>query len=224
VAQTFEIADVILAAMSTRMATVFTAMPGRVVSYDAARQRADVQPTVHGAYLGETGDRVVDPYPTIPSVPVMFLGGGGARTTYPVARGDTCLLLFANCSLDRWLTQGGDVDPRDERRHCLSDAVAIVGLRDAKHVLKNAPTDRVSIGYDTGASVEIHPDQVRLGGDDATSDVVVQDALGDFMNALDAAVPGAGTASPALTSLATQLRALHGGAGWKARTSKTKAR
>jgi hypothetical protein len=226
VAQTFELADLILSAIEAALLKVFTSRPGRVVSYDATRQTADVQATVRSAYTSEVGDRVSEALPLFRSVPVMFFGGGPYRTTYPVTAGDTCLVLFSDCSNDRWLAQGGtDVDPGDDRHHCLSDGVAIVGLRDFKHSLKNAPTDRMSIGHDQGATVEIHPNEVRLGSNAATNDVVVQSALDGFMSALSSAITtlGASPAGPALTALRTALQALNASAGWKAGTSKVKA-
>ena len=58
---------------------------------------------------------------------MQFPGAGGYRITFPVAEGDTGLLLFAESSLDKWLVSGGTVDPEDDRRHDLTDAVFLPG-------------------------------------------------------------------------------------------------
>ncbi len=231
VAQTFDLADVILAGIDAALVGVHTSRPGKIVLYDAARQSASVQATVRSAYTTETGERVSEALALIPGVPVMHIGGGGFRTTYPVAAGDSCLLVFADCSLDRWLSQGGnDVDPEDDRHHCPSDAIAIVGLRDFRNALKHAPADHMSIGHDAGTTIELYRDEVRLGGEGARGDVVVQAALDDLGLALQAAsdaLAAAGAAAApskaAVDAIRTALQALNGGRGWLARTSKVKA-
>jgi hypothetical protein len=213
VAQTIELADLLLAAMDARMAMLFTSMPGRILSYHQDRQAANVQPTVRSSYVSEIGVRIPDPLPMIPSVPVVFLGGGSFRTTYPVAAGDTCLLLFANCSLDRWLAQGGgDVDPGDDRRHYISDAIALVGLRDFRHSLKNAPSDRMSMGHDGGATIEVYEREVRVGGNAGAEPTLkgnsYKDALSLFLDALNTFAGTCVTApSGTATALATAVTA-----------------
>lgn len=157
--------------MDARLASVFTAMPAIVQSYDPASQSVDVQPAVRSRYEDETGSTVVEALPVIPLVPVVFPGGGGYRVTFPIQKGDQCLLVFANCSIDRWLRAGGVVDPQDDRRHTINDAFAIFAARDFGHALRNAPTDRMSLGYDTGPTIEISQSSVLLGGNDASDPV-----------------------------------------------------
>ncbi|MGN6108539.1 MAG: Gp138 family membrane-puncturing spike protein [Kofleriaceae bacterium] len=122
-------AEVLSGAIDTALQEVFVAMPGRVESFDAATQRASVQPLVRRAYYdAELDETVNERHPVIPDVPICFPGAGDWRLTFPIVKGDTVLLVFASCSLDRWLSRGGEVDPEDDRRHSLSDAVAIPGL------------------------------------------------------------------------------------------------
>ena len=167
--------------MDARLAGVFTAMPGIVQSYDPVTQSVDVQPAVRSRYQDETDSTVVETLPVIPLVPVVFPGGGGCRIAFPITKGDQCLLVFANCSLDRWLRAGGIVDPQDDRRHTLNDAFALFCARDFGHALRNAPTDRMSLGYDTGPTIEISPSDVRLGGNDANDPVVRKSDLDAFI-------------------------------------------
>lgn len=171
--------------MDARLAGLFTCMPGVVQSYDSATQSVDVQPAVRSRYEDETGATVVEPLPVIPLVPVVFPGGGGYRVTFPIQKGDTCLLVFANCSIDRWLRAGGVVDPQDDRRHTLNDAFAIFCARDFGHALRNAPTDRMSLGYDTGATIEINSSSVLLGGNDASDPVARKSDLDAVVQALN---------------------------------------
>jgi hypothetical protein len=186
------------------------ALPGRVTAYDAAKQRASVQVLVWHAHLDEQEERIAKPLPELQGVPVAFPGGGGMRITWPLAVGDSVLLVFASSSIARWKATGREGDPGDDRRQDLNDAIAIPGLHDFAHVPTPAPTDAI-----------VTHGLTKLGGPDATKDVVVQSALDTFITALThaigAAVPNDG-GHAALTDLKTQLGA------WAAGTTLTKAK
>lgn len=123
------LAEAIRRALEARASEICTAIPARVESYDAATQRASVQPLIRRAFEDETGARQAERLPIISDVPVVFPGAGAYAITFPVAKGDTVLLVFSQASIDKWLTSGKDVDPGDDRRHSLNDAIAIPGLR-----------------------------------------------------------------------------------------------
>ena len=144
-------------------AQIHTALPGKIVRYDSSAQKADVQPLIKDRYVDEAGALQVRTLPVIPAVPVQFPGAGGYRITFPVAEGDTGLLLFAESSLDKWRVSGGTVDPEDDRRHDLTDAVFLPGLRDFGHALASAPTDRATFGKDDGLQIHIDRNKLRLG-------------------------------------------------------------
>ncbi len=153
-------------AINAQLADVRVSMPARVERYDRALQQVDVQVLIKDAYTDEEGARVVEPLPVIACVPVCFPGAGSYRLTFPIAVGDTVLVVFGTGSLDVWLSQGGLVDPLDDRRFSLADAVAIPGLRDFGHPLvgdgTGAPDDALTLGHDTGAQVRVEQAAVRL--------------------------------------------------------------
>ena len=68
------------------------------------------------------------PAPNIHEVAVAWPGGGGMLTTWPLKPGDGVLLVFAQRSLEGWLS-GNDAAPDDPRHFDLSDCVAVPGLR-----------------------------------------------------------------------------------------------
>lgn len=103
---------------------VHTALPGQIISYDHTTQRATIQPCLKKSYLDGTTQEM----PILNNVPVIFPRAGRASLTFPVASGDTCLLLFIERSTDLWKSVGGVVAPDDPRKFDLSDAVAIMGL------------------------------------------------------------------------------------------------
>lgn len=108
-----------------QIAGVHTCMPGKVVSYNVQKNRADVQPT--GDY--KTEDRRYLPYPIIHAVPCYFpiANGGRSGITFPVKPGDGCLILFAEGQITDFLEKGGS-DSEDPRRHSLNDAICLPGL------------------------------------------------------------------------------------------------
>ena len=160
-------------------AQIHTALPGKIVRYDSSAQKADVQPLIKDRYVDEAGALQVRTLPVIPAVPVQFPGAGGYRITFPVAEGDTGLLLFAESSLDKWLVSGGTVDPEDDRRHDLTDAVFLPGLRDFGHALASAPTDRATFGKDDGLQIHISPSLVTVGSNSPAD--LEYAALGDAL-------------------------------------------
>jgi hypothetical protein len=161
------LAQVLGSAMAAGLAERRTATVGRIVRYDAAKQQADVQPLIRQAYLDEAEGRQVEQLPVVPSVPVLCLGGGGYRLTFPIRAGatdgDTCLLVFADASLDKWLAgTGAEVDPEVDEPS-LADAVAIVGVRPFGAPLASHPTTEATIGKDDGPQIHLDSSLITIG-------------------------------------------------------------
>lgn len=110
--------------MEAALSDVNTAMPATVVSYDPSSNRAVVRPSLPKRLA--SGEEL--PSPSVMEVPVAFQAGGGASLTFPLRPGDGLLLVFAQRSLEGWLS-GSATAPDDPRRFALSDAIAIPGLR-----------------------------------------------------------------------------------------------
>lgn len=161
------LAEVLDTALSRRLGELHTCLPGRVESYDASKQTVDVQPLVQAFALQEDGTTTTESLPVLSSVPLIFPGGGGFRATYPVASGDTVLVVFAEASLDAWQPRGGVVAPPDTRRHHLADAVAIAGLHDNSKAWTGASTSAATWGKDGGPQVVARSNALELGGDDS---------------------------------------------------------
>ena len=193
---------------------VRVALPGRVVSYDKARQRADVQPLVGDRIEDEAGERQAVKLPQANDVPIMFLGAGGYSETFPIEPGDTVLLVFCSSSIARW-KQGAaqdDGDPGDDRHHHPADAVAYAGVRDASGSLEGVPGDAWCITVPFGR-------RILLGGSSSASSVPRGEQLSSALTKLVAAIAagfGAITPAPIGAAAAAAFTSSLGSAGYAA--------
>lgn len=130
-------------------AEIRVSLPVRVQTYYQDSQTADVVPLIADVYIDEDGEQQVENLPVIPSVPVQFPEGGGFVLTFPIAAGDTGVILCTDRSLDGWLTNGGTQPqaPLDDRRHALKDAVFLPGVRPNVSP-RSSTLDRIFLGRD----------------------------------------------------------------------------
>lgn len=186
-------------------AGLWVARDASIVSFNAELQQADValNSLVVIGYLnlgnGQT-KAVTRTYPVFPAVPVMFPGGGGAAMTFPIAPGDTCLLIFIDRDFSDWYTSGQTgLPPRTSRIHNPSDAVCIVGLRSVRNPLSTvSETDAQFYGPD-GPNKGLISVAAKVGiGNDTGQLVTALDALATaLVNWVDTHgdTPSAGTIS-----------------------------
>lgn len=159
--------EVIRAAMSALSGGLSVCMPGTIIVYNPATQTADVQPLLNRAVIGQDGTEDQEVLPIIPSVPVILPRGGGYYISFPILTGDNVLLVFADKSLDSFMSSAGNVplDQVDLRQHHISDAVAIPGLYPLTKTVLDvlSPTDLV-IGKEAGPTITISALQVDING------------------------------------------------------------
>lgn len=181
------LAEVIEGAIETYLEQHYTMLPGVVVSYDAETQTASVQPTVKQRYFTEDGEVAASDFPVIPGVVVLFPGGAhGSRLTFPLESGTPVAILFSSISLERWRSTGKILDPGNDRRNALPDAICVPGLHNLASVPHSA--DKLANG------TQLHGKDVFIGGDDtdmvylgdpsATSHVATVDGIADTLKGL----------------------------------------
>lgn len=66
------------------------------------------------------------PYPILVDCPAIFLGGGSAGLSFPIAPANECLILFNDRDLDAWFTGATTGPPATNRLHSFSDGMALV--------------------------------------------------------------------------------------------------
>jgi hypothetical protein len=169
------LAELIRAAIETRLADTHTALVGEVQAFDAAAQTVDVQPVVSSVLVDRDGNRLVESLPLLTSVPVAFPRAGGYFISMPVAKGDTVLLVCADTSIAKWRETGRvstptkTEPPAEERSHDLSDAIAIPGVFASTSALADVSSDSMIFGKDGGLQIKIDDDADLIHLGDPTS-------------------------------------------------------
>ena len=144
-------------AARNELALAHTNIPGVVLSYDRATQRADVQPSIKGQYRTVAGEIETYPLPRVNDAPVMFPGGENARITWELAEGDEVLLVIVERSMENWKGTGRvPSEPGDVRRFALEDAVVIPSVSSAAAVTSQVRADGLVLSVPAG-------DTIRLG-------------------------------------------------------------
>lgn len=156
--------------IESRLKELHTSMPGIVESFDAENQLATIQPAIRRIFVTRDGDKeilVPSDLPILINVPVIFPRGGGFSLTFPVSKGDECLLVFCERSIDNWHETGKVKSPGAKRFHSLSDATAFVGISSIPNKVPNYDDTNVQLKKDDGtvyitvkedSSLDIHAD------------------------------------------------------------------
>lgn len=173
-----DMADTIGRMIDERIGRTFTALPGRIRSFDPTTQRATVEvlhtPQVGGAALA---------IPDLVEVPVSQPRGGGFAITLPLKAGDGVQILFQSGDTDAWYQKGGAQEGATRRASDLSFAVAVPGLEPAPNALGSYDPDNLVIGT-PGGGVTVSPEgkvSIEGGGEDLLT------ILHDLLTLLEAA-------------------------------------
>lgn len=148
------LASVIKKGMYERLKELHTAMPGIVETFDSVAQTASVQPAIQRTFKTNDGEKEIlipTDLPILINVPVIFPRGGGFSLTFPVAKGDECLLTFCERSIDNWHKFGTIKEPGAKRFHALSDATAFIGLSSLPNKIPNYDATNVQLKKDDGS-------------------------------------------------------------------------
>lgn len=92
------------------------------------------------------------PYPVLVDCPFIILGGGGGALTFPIAKGDECLILFNDRDIDNWFAGATSGPVASNRLHSFSDGIALVGLNtfsgsyDPDRTVLQLGTTKVALG------------------------------------------------------------------------------
>lgn len=157
---------------------IWTSIPGIIESFDPEAMTAVVQPAIQMTIRDEKGNTSPGDRPLLLDCPAQFPSGGGCTLTFPVAKGDECLVVFSSRCIDAWWQSGGVQKQAEPRMHDLSDGFVLLGFRSQPRVIGAISTTSAQLRSDDGATfVEVSPDgQVAItapGGLTINADVTV---------------------------------------------------
>jgi hypothetical protein len=142
---------------------------GTIQSFDKDAQTVSVQiatkrvvyntPQTTDSILQQT-PTLVD-YPLLVDVPVFILSGGGGSIRFPIANGDTCLVLFNDRDIDNWQTAGDTGAPNSSRMHSLADGMALVGFFNLANRITDYVDGKMQIKFGTSV-ITLEANQVTI--------------------------------------------------------------
>lgn len=156
-------------------------LPGKVRSYDAATQTAEIEIQVRRVIPAaeDTDEDTVEAYPILPSVPVLWPRVQGAGFLHmKLAAGATVLVLFSEADLGQWRATGEVSDPGLSTRHGLSGGVVLPGLHWRGNPNEDAAGSEaeVMLGVEGGTAIEVFESQINAGGSDTLAKGAETDA------------------------------------------------
>lgn len=129
---------------------------GTVQSFDAIKQVAQVTINYPKTFFKPNDAGVYSPvqvnYPVLIDSPVICMGGGNGQLTFPIEKGDECLVLFNDRDIDNWFNGSSNSAVATGRLHSFSDAVVLVGVRSLANVIKNYNTSATELRNKAGTS------------------------------------------------------------------------
>jgi hypothetical protein len=166
------LAELLRAAMDDRQRNMHTALPGQVVSYDAATQTAAIELLIELSIPKRSGGHGYEQLPVLHGVPIGHSRGGGFVVHFPLVPGDHVWVMFAERSMDEVIGTGQRAKPRDLRMHDSSFAYAIAASSPSiKKKLEDMPDGALVIGReDDEARIRITDEGVFIS---ASGDVSV---------------------------------------------------
>lgn len=131
----------LLRLIDSKLLKVHTTTIGVIESFDSEKQTAVIQPAIKRIVTVEDRETITytsENNPLLVNVPVVFPGGGDWFMTFPVKKGDECLIFSMERSIGNWKKNGGIQDPSNyKRKLSFKDAVAMVGIQSQASSLPN---------------------------------------------------------------------------------------
>lgn len=155
--------EAFIAAFRGFQSTVWTSLPGAVVSYDTVANTVSVQCSLKINFTGADGVLVWKTIPIIQDVPVVFPQGGGYLLTFPLTQGDEVLVVFSSRCIDAWWHSSGVQELPVLRMHDLSDGFAIPGPYSKPKVPTGISTTGVQLRDTAGTTfIEIASEVITV--------------------------------------------------------------
>ena len=155
--------ETLLAVLDGALAGVWTALPGVIESFDPLAMTCSVQPAIKMRASAPDGSTTSVPLPLLVDCPVQFPAGGHCTLTFPVTKGDECLVVFASRCIDAWWQSGGVQEQAEPRMHDLSDGFVLLGTRSRPRALAGLSPASAQLRSDDGATfIDLDPSTQKV--------------------------------------------------------------
>lgn len=179
-----------------------TCLPGIIDSFDVDTQTVTVLPAIQMKLTINNAQTFVD-LPKLVNVPIVFpfVSTLGFCLTFPVQRGDSCLLVFSQRAIDNWFDQGGIQPPEQGegcRHHDLTDAFAIFAPSNTPNTISGWDEDGIAIRNQAGTvKLLLKDDAIEITGDVSFSAAIKNALLVDLANHIhNTTIPDSPTGPP----------------------------
>lgn len=205
-----DLTDIIRMEIRRALEGLHTAIPGRVVKYDPAKQTVDVELQIRLPTIGADGEvEWSDLPPSLPGVPLLVQGGGGYFVAVPLQAGDPVIVHATHADMSQWIYSGqGASEGPQTRLHGLGSTFAVAAVRPLPEVFADLSATELRLGKD-GSDLQVRIDGTSINlGAATTSFVALADKVDQCMTALKTHVhatgaPGAPTLAPGVPPAGT---------------------
>lgn len=153
---------------------------GTVQSFDASRQVATATINYKKTFYEQDQDGTYHPvlvdYPILIDCPVIVLGGAGGALTFPIAKGDECLVLFNDRDIDTWFQGASGRGVATSRLHSFSDGLILVGVRSLANVLEDYDSARAVL-RNGDALVGVGETLIKIANATTSLNALLQDLI-----------------------------------------------
>jgi hypothetical protein len=150
-------------ALEGHQAQVWTALPAIIESFDANAVTCVAQPAIKAEVRAADGSTRLVALPLLIDCPVVFPRGGGCTLTFPIAKGDECLVVFSSRCIDAWWTAGGVQAQAELRMHDLSDGFCLPGPFSQATKISGISTNSVQLrSNDASTYIDLNPTSQKV--------------------------------------------------------------
>ena len=110
------------------MNSIRVAIPAAIVDVNYSEMTCSCQPLIRENIIDADGNKKAIDLPILVDVPIVYPGSSYFQITFPLAKGDEGLVIFADMCIDAWWQSGGTQNQFEERRHDLSDGFFIPAM------------------------------------------------------------------------------------------------
>lgn len=182
--ETWELPDIIELMVKDELDGVFTALSGRVESYDRTTQRARIQPTM----LQKDGSKM----PLLGNVPVVWPCGSGGSLHMDLEKGSPVVVLFLTTSAFEYMQDGKEGRAStSKRRFGPSSAMAFPGGMPLPKALTGAAITDGAAVLAGDSQVVLEAPEIKAGAA-ATQAAALAPPTEAYLNTIDAQLKGLG--------------------------------